>query len=362
MKKASTLKDIAKEAGCSAAVVSTILNGSKGTSLASESTRQRVLEIARKLDYHPNFASRSLKMSCSKTIGIYVHNMPWSRLSNSYEIQFLKGIEDAAREREYDLLLINIGGDAGPAICAKKISEHRVDGVLLIHAPYEAEWIDELLKLTPNVVALDYMKMTEGLSCVMYDNPAATKLAVKYLAEKGHRKIGFIGTAVSKPENSALSRLNAFRPAMEQCFLPFDESLVFCNNKIPVPLDRAGEYCQAEGRLGAEYFASMGKDMPTAVIAYDQLVAIEALKRFKQLGLKVPDDICIVGIDDSERALYTEPPITSISHPLPEMGYRAAMMLMDKTEGKSCGNIIFSPGLITRESSGKCKRLNGGKE
>ena len=349
-----TLKDIAREADCSAAVVSTVLNGAKGNTLVSEETRARVVEIAARLDYHPNFASRSLKMSRSRTLGIYVQNAPWRLLSNSYEMQVFKGIERAAREREYDLLLINLGSGVGPHACARKIAEHRVDGVLLIHAPIEAPWIDELLNLTANVVAVDYNLAKPGLDCMMFDNAAAVRLAMEHLAGLGHRRIGFIGSCLEEPEYDSLQRLGAFKTALTHCDCDGDPNLIFTGDKCPRKIFPEEPCCQLEGQFGADYFLALGEAAPTALIGYNDLVAIEAMRQLQDRGIEVPEQMSVIGIDDSERCLYSRPLLSTVYHPMAEMGYDAAMRLIDKTERQTPTEAIhrvFAPGLVVRKST-----------
>ena len=178
-----TLKTVAETAGCSIAVVSTVLNGARGNTKFSASVRQRILDVAAELGYHPNFASRSLKTRRSMTLGIYVQPKRWRSLSNDYEMAIFRGAEQAARDRRYNLLVLNISSRELPESCAEKIAEARIDGVILIHSDSNAEWIDRLLQVSTNIVAIDQPDAQTGLSRVVFDNRAAIELAVKELVK-----------------------------------------------------------------------------------------------------------------------------------------------------------------------------------
>ncbi len=355
--KRVTLKQIAQHAGCSAAVVSTVLNRSRGNTKVSENTRRRIIEIAEQYNYHPNFASRSLKMSRSKTIGIYIYAAPWQQLSNIYEMQIFKGIEKAAREKGYDLLLINIGGHVAPEICAAKIAEHRIDGVLLLHAEPGSDWLDQLLQLTTNVVAIDFSHNKSGLDSMSFDNTAAIKQALCHLKELGHHRVGFIGSCLETPATDAYQRQQAFSLLSKQLELADDPDLVFCNRNCKEAIIVESLYCQQEGRLGAEYFLKKSQP-PTAIICYNDLVAVEAMKLMTSYGMSLPEQMSIIGIDDSEWCQYTTPPLTSVKHPLGQMGYEGTMLLIDKTEDKAKEENIhksFQPKLIIRGSTTNSK-------
>jgi len=349
-----TLKDIATEAGCSVAVVSTVLNGAKGNTLVSPETRARIVEIAGRLNYHPNFASRSLKKSCSQTVGIYVQNGPWGNLSNSYEMQIFKGIEKAAAEKNYDLLLINLGAGGLPDVCSRKISEHRIDGVLLVHADVHASWIDDLLKVTSNVVAIDFNRPRPGLDIMMFDNAAAIRMGIAHFSSLGHRRVGFIGTCLAEPEEDAAQRLAAFPAALVSAGLEYDERLAFSGTCLAAPIDPRSQYCSLEGQYAAEYFLNMGEAAPTAVIAYNDLVAIEFIRVLQNRGVTVPTQISVLGIDDSERCLFVLPELTSIHHPLTEMGYEGTLRLIEKIQHNETAaqHKYFAPSITLRNSTG----------
>ena len=123
---------IADRAGCSVAVVSTVLNAAKGRTIVRQALRDKVQAIARELDYAPNFASRCLKANRSRTLGIYDSPKQWHSYSNAYEMTLLSGIERAVFERNYDLLLLNFHQNNLPEICENRLKDRRIDGILLL--------------------------------------------------------------------------------------------------------------------------------------------------------------------------------------------------------------------------------------
>ena len=220
-----TLKTVAETAGCSIAVVSTVLNGARGNTKFSASVRQRILDVAAELGYHPNFASRSLKTRRSMTLGIYVQPKRWRSLSNDYEMAIFRGAEQAARDRRYNLLVLNISSRELPESCAEKIAEARIDGVILIHSDSNAEWIDRLLQVSTNIVAIDQPDAQTGRRRVVFDTRAALELAVKELVKAGHRRIGFAGGCLAELPRDSFLREEAFRACQRNGLCDSDPAL-----------------------------------------------------------------------------------------------------------------------------------------
>lgn len=326
-RKTVTLKMIAEMAGCSTAVVSTVLNGSRGNTKVSEKTSQRIREIAERENYRPNFASRSLKKSSSRTLGVYVQPNVWHGLGLVYEMSIFKGIERAAMELRYDLLILNMSCDAAAAVCAEKLAEHRIDGVLLLHADTDAEWLNALAAEHANVVAIDYNKPEAGFEVVSFDNTAAVHTALRHLLELGHRRIGFIGHGTARAEWDTLEREEAFRAAKGHPDFAELELLFYSATDIP----EDSLYCQLEGENGMRYFLECPQ-RPSAVVAYNALVGLYARRTAQKSGLHVPDDLSIIGIDRPDFSSWQELELTSIDHPLSDMGDAAARLLIAKIE------------------------------
>ncbi|WP_277201380.1 LacI family DNA-binding transcriptional regulator [Victivallis vadensis] len=344
-----TLKTVAETAGCSIAVVSTVLNGARGNTKFSASVRQRILDVAAELGYHPNFASRSLKTRRSMTLGIYVQPKRWRSLSNDYEMAIFRGAEQAARDRRYNLLVLNISSRELPESCAEKIAEARIDGVILIHSDSNAEWIDRLLQVSTNIVAIDQPDAQTGLSRVVFDNRAAIELAVKELVKAGHRRIGFAGGCLAELPRDSFLREEAFRACQRNGLCDSDPALLF-NGETCVPRPTVDErYCELEGERSFRYFMALPQP-PTAIVAYNSLVGISILREARRSGVEIPRDLSVIGLDYLELINFTDPTLSVIDHVLTEMGRAGTEMLIDLIEQKlsapalRCFMPVYRPG------------------
>ncbi|WP_294507014.1 LacI family DNA-binding transcriptional regulator [uncultured Victivallis sp.] len=338
-----TLKTVAATAGCSIAVASTVLNGSRGNTKVSDPMRRKILGLAAELGYHPNSASQMLKTRRSTTLGIYVQPKSWRSLSNDYEMAIFRGVEQAARDRNYNLLVLNISSRNLPDICAEKIAESRIDGVILIHSDSNAEWVDRLLRVSSNVVAIDQPAEQFGLSRVVFDNRAAVELAVKTLLELGHRRIGFIADCTTHGVDSRL-REDAFLDCVRQGIVDADPALLFNRTRCK-PLPNIEErYCELEGERGFRYLMSL-PEPPTAIITYNSLVGVSVLREARRAGIEVPRDLSVIGIDYCEFTNFIDPTLSVIDHVLTEMGRAGTEMLIDLIEQKISAPALrsFSP-------------------
>lgn len=338
-----TLKTVAETAGCSIAVASTVLNGSRGNTKVSDPMRRKILELAAELGYHPNSASQILKTRRSTTLGIYVQPKSWRSLSNDYEMAIFRGVEQAARDRNYNLLVLNISSRNLPDICAEKIAESRIDGVILIHTDSNAEWVDRLLRVSSNVVAIDQPADQLGLSRIVFDNRAAIELAVKTLTDLGHHRIGFIADCTTEGCDSIL-REKAFVACGQQGLIDPDPYLIFNRTKCIPRLSIDERYCELEGERGFRYLMSL-PEPPTAIIAYNSLVGVSVLREARRAGIEVPRMVSVIGIDYCEFTNFIDPMLTVIDHVLPEMGRAGTEMLIDIIEQKLTAPALrsFSP-------------------
>lgn len=343
-KKNITLKTIATAANCSTAVVSTVLNGSRGNTKVSEQMRKQVLEVAKALDYRPNFASRSLKSNRSNTLGIYVQPKQWRQLSNSYEMMIFRGIEQAARECNYDLLVLNISSQNLPKICADRIREKRIDGVLLIHCDPDAEWIRQLLDVSSNVVQFDTVSYDERLNTINFDNQAAIHMAVDHLTSLGHTRIGYVSSCLPTPESDISLRETSFRELVQDH--PELETIIFNRDNCPISLTLSDHFCQAEGREAIRYFRQL-TNPPTAIITYNSLVGLSLFREAKQLGIAIPEQLSLISIEKYPD--FGDEQLSVIDHPLTEMGYAGTELLVQHLQSTTVlppFQKVFQPTLL----------------
>lgn len=347
-RKSVTLKMVAEKANCSVSSVSTVLNNARGNSVVSSVTRKRIFAIAKELGYHPNFASQCLKTQRSRTIGIYVQPKKWSSLCNAYEVQIFRGIESMARERNYNVMLLNMSTGVLPDSCREQLLEKRVDGIMLIHT--DCEVAETLAAEHPCVVAVDCAHGSRKINSVRFDDAAALRLAVDYLVEKGHTRIGYAGACTPEKQNSA-PRERYFMEALRQNKLNVVEELIFNESKCIPPICYTERFCQEEGRRALHYFQTLSKP-PTAVIAYNSLVAGSLLMEAVRCGLNIPDDLSIIGIDDYEYLDFLTPRLTVVDHVLEDMGRGGVSLLIDQIEqrNESVRSLLLQPKLKPGES------------
>ncbi len=357
-----TIKDVAIRANCSTAVVSTVVNKAKGKTKVSEETRVRVLQAAQDLGYRLHFAARSLAHQRTRTLGIYIPPAPWSGPGFTYEGTILRGVETACCERNYDLLLVNQSGSQQPQVCVDKFLERRIDGMLLIHVQESGSpWLLDLLRRRFNIVAVDYPNPEPELDAVFFDNEAASRVAVEHLVSLGHRRIGFIGSCRNPAMADAAIRQTGFLRAMAQLKLPVRPEWVFDASQLPRPFRADEVFTILEGHAVAQHIIALGKKGPTAWLAYNDAVAVYLMRRLQAAGVQVPQQISLMGVDDAEICRISSPELTSIRHPLREMGQAAAEILIEKSElpddldGKTSTHkgrhIQFPPSLVAREST-----------
>ncbi len=354
MAKNITIKDIASAVGVSHVTVSHALRNSP---VVKEQTRQRILEVAAKMGYQPNFAAQSLINRSTRTLGIYVPPRPWSGLGHHYENAILIGIEKAAKQAGYDLMLINLTGDDSGEICVQKLAQRRVDGMMLIQPDTRASWVKELAQYTRHVVMIDPAIPSSFFRTILFDNKQAVKLAIEHLMELGHRRIGYLGTCLEQPIEDSQIRNDAFVEVAQELGLDIDPSWVHCGFDPKQPLTSQDHYCQIEGLRGARHLLRLPKaNRPTAILCYNDLAAVHAIRHLSE-HVDVPREMSVIGIDDSQWCFHSEPNLTSIRHPLEAMGDAAVKELVTLLQSKKSDSLdpdyvrVFSPELAIRSST-----------
>lgn len=325
------LKQIAQKAGCSVAVASTVLNQSRSTIGVGPDMKATLKRLAMEMGYRPNFAAQSLVRRQSRTLGVYVAAAAASGLGHPYESSILQGVEQACQQQGYDLLVINMAGEAQPSVCLDRLMQHRADGLVLIRVDGPTSWVAELARTTDRLVAVDCVAPDASIDAVIFDNDQAVSLALEHLLTLGHRRIAFLGSCIAEPNLSAIHRQRAFVDQARRLGLTLDPSWI--HDRGCCRIDALGQplYCHAEGEAGIEHLLKIpAAQRPTAVLGYNDLVAFSAIRRLQGRGLNVPGAMSVVGIDHSDICHYSLPTITSVIHPLAEMGRLAADWLIQR--------------------------------
>jgi len=275
-------------------------------------TRQRVLEAAERLGYKPNRMARSLRTNRTRTVALISDTIA----TTPYAGQMIVGAQRAAQERGYTLVLFNTEDD--PEVEKRELKaalDYQVDGVLYATMYHRVVSVPPVLEGTP-LVLLDAESPDSEAPSVVPDEVAGGRTATEALTSHGHRRVGFITNVDDVPATSG--RLQGHREALAAAGVEFDPALVVSDES-----ETWGGY-RATRTLLAE------PDRPTAIFAYNDRMAMGAYRAAAELGLRIPDDISIVGFDDQEiitQGLYPE--LSSVALPHFDMGYWAGETLAD---------------------------------
>jgi DNA-binding LacI/PurR family transcriptional regulator len=327
----SSIKDVAREAGVSTATVSHVINK---TRFVSEEVRERVERAIERFQYHPNAHARSLASGKSRIIGLVI-----SDISNPFFPELVKAIETAAFERGYDVILSNTNYETERAShYVRRFIERKVAGVAVMTSEMDQALVEMLVRRDVPAVFLDSGETGRDISNLRVDYASGIRQSIEHLVALGHRDIAFIGGTAHF--RSARRRREAFRAAMREHFPQSSERIFEGNFKI-------------EGGRRAASQILREKDLPTAVVCANDLMAIGAMHEFHAAGLKVPREISIVGFDDIAFAGLSQPSLTTVNLPRGELGRRAVEALLETLDDpKHQGFEIRVPtNLIVREST-----------
>lgn len=340
--KTKTLRSISKKANVSIATASRVLSGAKTAVKISEKTRNRVLKVAKGIDYHPNIFARSLRLRKSFTVGLVV-----SSIEDYFFGPIIKGVERILRSKGYHLILVDAENNSEKELfCIQDLFSRMVDGILIagIPAGYGKEGLLHLAEKDIPVVCIA-RQIDGNLPWIAVDNELGGFLATEHLIMLGHKRIGFISGPPKQPD--CQSRLAGYRAAFTKHGLKFNKDLIVIV-KDASPLPETGY------KAIMKEFSHRQMNM-TACFAYNDFMALGAMKAIATKGRKVPQDFSIVGFDDILLASYCLPSLTTVRQPLEEMGKKAASLLMniilkqniDDKEKK----IVLPPNLIVRNST-----------
>jgi DNA-binding LacI/PurR family transcriptional regulator len=326
------LADIAREAGVSTATVSRVINN---FNYVSEANRERVLAVVRRRSYYPNAHARSLASGRSCLIGLVI-----SDIANPFFPELVKGMETAAFEHGYELLLANTNYDAQRMTSyVRRFIERGVRGVAIMTSEFDASLAAELARRDVSVVFLDEGRPRPHVSHLAVDYLAGIDEAVAHLAALGHVQIGFIGGPTRM--QSAERRLAAFTQSLRRHV-----------RRKPAWIGE-GDFRIEGGRLAArQMLGATGRR--TAVVVANDMMALGVMQEARASGLAVPRDLSIIGFDDIALAALTDPPLTTVSLSRQTLGRQAvdaiiAMMGHSERQGLQ---IPITTSLVVRQSTG----------
>ncbi|MBG0826548.1 LacI family DNA-binding transcriptional regulator [Planomonospora sp. ID67723] len=329
-----TIRNVAERAGVSKSLVSLVLRGSPHV---SEHRRQAVLEAARDLGYRPNAVARSLVEGRTHLVGALVAD-----LHNPFYAEFLDGLQESLHGDGLRLLIGNSQWD--PAFedeAVEAFLELRVDGLVLLGIPPTSETLIEATAYTPTVVVGERdidSALLGGVDIVVDDDQLGSRLAVDHLVELGHRRIAHIESSCS---SSGRFRCEGYLVAMRRHAL------------APYITVEQGEATEEGGARAARSLLTRDP-RPTAIFAVNDRVAVGVLSAAAELGLRVPEDLSVVGYDNSRLSGTAPISLTTVDQPRRAMGRSAAALLSDRIgePGKASRLRQVTPQLVVRRSSG----------
>ncbi|MGI4787672.1 MAG: LacI family DNA-binding transcriptional regulator [Janthinobacterium lividum] len=318
---ATTLQDIAREAGVTAMTVSVVLNGATSSTRVSEGTRSRITEVAERLRYRPNGVARGLSRRRMDTIGVCC-NIDGTEL-NLYFLEVLNGILEANAEHGQNTTVFSVADWRKDEEKLLAFCDGRVDGMICIGPLFSTTFAETLLHHTP-FITLHSNEILPHTHNLTVDDEGGAYAVTRHLIDQGHRRIlHFSG----QPElTGAQHRLDGYRKALTEAGIADDPALV-----IP------GQFSVVSGRerMTALLDTTQLKTLPTAIFCANDAIAYGCMEVLAGHGLHVPQDISIVGFDDSLTARMTAPPLTTVRQPLRQMGHAAVELLLPRIESKN---------------------------
>lgn len=333
----ATIKDVARLAGVSTTTVSHVINK---TRFVAEGTQEKVMKAVDELNYAPSAVARSLKCNTTRTIGMLV-----TQSTNLFFSEVIDGVESYCYRQGYTLILCNTGGIyEKQRDYIRMLAEKRVDGILVMCSDLTDE-LNEMLdrhKDIPKVI-MDWGPENPQVDKIIDNSEEGGYLATKYLIEHGHTQIACLSGHFEKL--ACKERIDGFKRAMNEAKLTVNEDWIL-----------EGNFECDTAVLAADKIIAMDKK-PTAVFCFNDTMALGLISRLQQQGLKVPDDISVIGYDNIELAEYFSPPLTTVHQPKRRVGKNAFEILMARIKNKQNERRVFEmhPEIVTRQSVKKIK-------
>ncbi|RBW68375.1 LacI family DNA-binding transcriptional regulator [Bacillus taeanensis] len=328
-----TMKQIAKESGVSIATVSHVINGTKRI---SEEKHQKIMEIIKKYNYVPNFSAKNLRQQSTKTAGLIVPSFP-----DSYVTGYINGIQDRARELDYNLLFVNTNEDTEyEKKTVNLLHSKMVDGIILSPTSMDARYLDRLIEEDfPVVLISRYDPRLKNTPWVTPEDFQAGYDATTHLIQHGHEKIGLIYAVPNV--TPTIHRIDGYKRALEQHNIPFNENYLELG------------YATVDGGASAARALLNRQPDITALFILSDLMTIGVISACKELTLRIPEDIALIGFGDFASAKIIDPPVTNINLPPDTIGKTAFDVLINKINNPSYNKHIQLPtSLIIRKSCG----------
>jgi len=331
--------DIAKIAKVSSTTVSHVINE---TRFVMPETKKRVLDTMQKLKYQPNLLARSLATGKTHTIGLVI-----SDIRNPFYPELVQGVEELAIKNDYNVFFCNTDYDVKKGLKSIGVLiKRKIDGIIIASSQVDSSIINQLIDTDVNFVLVDWAKRNVNADSLYFDYRIGMTEAIAHLVSLGHRKIYFISGP--KTLKTARIRIRNYIDAVEK--YKDDNNLDY---KI-----LEGDH-KIEGGIKAAQKILNEKELPTAIVCSNDLTAIGAMKSFKTSGIKIPDYISIIGLDNISLTEIVSPTLTTIGLERYKIGKTAMELLLNRIKDKNLPKqtYIFKTKLIVRESTSKSRNL-----
>lgn len=303
-----TIKDIAKRVGVSYSTVSRALSGSP---LIPPETTGRIRQVADEMGYQPSAAARSLKTRRSKVLGVIVSSM-----DDPFFAEILQGIEDTAQSSGYSLFIASSQRDPerGQKI-ARSMMEHRADGVIICSTSFSTELSQPLQEGGFPMVVVNNQSAENFRFSIYHDDVDGARQITRHLIDLGHKRIAYLGDSLSG--RTSLDRLTGFHTEMRFAGLVVPPEYIF---EVPGGMPEVGA-------SSVNHFLDL-PERPTAIVCFNDMLAMGLLKALQQAGLEIPTDLSITGFDNIRFSTYTNPPLTTFDQPKRYIGEEATRLLL----------------------------------
>lgn len=335
-KRGTTLKDVAQHLGLAPATVSTVLNGDGGASVGiAVETQKRIREAAQLLGYRPSYLARALRTRRSYSVGVMV-----PEISTGYNVSVLRGVEDFLVKAGYFYSVVS--HHLNPEMVdqyAHVLVDRASDGLIVVSAPWS-------LSLRIPVATISCHHSVKGTVRILLDHHHAADLALRHLADLGHRKVAFIQGTAGVPDTEV--RWAAIKEVAAKMGIVISPKLV-----VQLPADQPAT--PPIGHQVTKRLLETGEPF-TALFAFNDVSAVGAIHALKEAGLRVPEDVSVLGFDDIESSTYLGPGLTTIRQPLEEMGRMAAEAVLSRIGSSGdwtsvAARTVLKPELVIRETT-----------
>jgi len=327
-----TMHNVAQAAGVSLMTVSRVVNNKDDV---SEVTRKRVIQVIEQLNYRPSSIARGLATQRTCALGVVVPD-----IANPFFASLVRSAEEEAYAKDYSVFLGNTNEDRHRELAVlQSLEDHQVDGLILCSSRLDDQTLFDVLARFHTAVVIFREGKGEGVGTITLDDVFGGQVAIEHLLKSGRRNIGLIsGPLISL---SSLGRIKGYQNALKSANIPINENWI--------------RHCHPVVEAGQETAFDLLKRNPeiTALFCHNDLIAVGALQACSELGLRVPDDIAIIGYDDIGLSALVTPALTTLRVPRTDIGTLAMQMLLNQIDDESADfqEIFMKPELIIRESA-----------